>query len=343
MRFRGTRTILWLTIAISNHSRLTAMNLSRTRDASRPKAVIVTYNSAADIDRCVRELDGLAVAVIDNASTDNTREIVAGLVREGLVTTVIHNPDNLGFAAAVNIGLRAFPDGDILLLNPDARIDAANVAILSAVAADATVGIVAPVIDNGPGVAVLSAGEQPRLWPMLMHFSGTSRLFPRTRWLRGRHLYRAGLESAVQTTGWVSGGCLLFTERARLRVGELSERWFMYGEDVDLCRRVTEAGLEVVVARDAAASHAVGSSVNAAMGPVSTMWARSTLDYYRSTFHPRPVTLLLWRMTFSGGLAVRALAMQLRSLRSRSSREDLRARARRFRAQARALWARSSA
>lgn len=318
------------------------MTLPRQRSLPTPSIIVVSYNSEADILECLGGLGAFHVIVVDNASTDRTRDLLRQLSADGTVDEVILNTDNLGFAAAVNIGLRAAPAGDILLLNPDARIDEASIRILSSVAVGDSIGIVAPLIDNGPTIQVLSAGEQPRLWPMFTHFSGLSRAFPRSRRLRGRHLYRRGIHSPVQTVGWVSGGCLYLTGRARERVGLLSERWFMYGEDIDLCRRVTEAGLDVVVASESTARHAVGSSVNAASGAVSTMWARNTLDYYRTTFAPSTLTLFAWRVVFSAGLSSRAALMSTKAVLRSSSRNELTSRARRFRAQSRAIWARSA-
>ena len=82
--------------------------------------VIVTYNSAAEIGGCLdslRELSDVEVVVVDNASRDSTREEVKGRGR-----CVIANPTNVGFATAVNQGVRATTAPLILLLNPDAHL-----------------------------------------------------------------------------------------------------------------------------------------------------------------------------------------------------------------------------
>ena len=263
--------------------------------------VIVTFNAIQDIDACIQALGtGHRIVVVDNASTDGTVDALDRLHSSGRIQAFVRNEINAGFARAVNRGLVEAGPGDVLLLNPDARITGEAIEALREIAARPDIGIVSPLVDNGPGVYALGAGEQPALWPMFTHFSGLARLFPRVRRLRGRYLYRASLDQDLVDTGWVSGGCLYWSERARAAVGSLSERWFMYGEDVDLARRVLAAGFRVVVARDIHAFHALGGSVNESTGPVSTMWATNTADYYRVTFRPGPLRFFLWRAVQRG-------------------------------------------
>src|SRR5580658_4823342 len=92
----------------------------------RVAIVIVTYNSAAEIGRCLDALAGppeseVEILVVDNASADNTRdEVVARKSRDNI--QLIANPSNAGFAAALNQGVRASTAPLILSLNPDALL-----------------------------------------------------------------------------------------------------------------------------------------------------------------------------------------------------------------------------
>jgi GT2 family glycosyltransferase len=81
--------------------------------------VVVTYNSAEVIGRCLDSCAGLPVIVIDNASTDGTRDIV----QRRPAVKLIANASNRGFAAAVNQGVGALKTELVLLLNPDAEIE----------------------------------------------------------------------------------------------------------------------------------------------------------------------------------------------------------------------------
>src|SRR5579864_3305979 len=81
--------------------------------------VVVTYNSADVIERCLDSCTGLPVVVVDNASRDATPE----LVKQKPAVMLIANVSNQGFAAAVNQGVEALDTELVLLLNPDAELE----------------------------------------------------------------------------------------------------------------------------------------------------------------------------------------------------------------------------
>lgn len=306
--------------------------------------VIVTFNAEKDLQECVDALGvspAREIIVVDNCSSDRTRDIARGMERNGQIARLVESEENDGFARAVNRGIRAASADGIFLLNPDARIDGAGIDRMRDLStADVSIGIIAPLVDSGPSVPTLPAGQQPRLWPLFTHFTGLARAFPRVAMLRGRHLYRSA-HSYTQDVEWVSGCALYLTPSGRARVGELSERWFMYGEDIELAQRVRDAGLRVVMVADVVATHEIGGAVNLTESAVSTMWARNTFDYYRTQFHPGFVRRFLWRAIFSGGLGARAVLIQVRGLGQRGeSAAQGTARARRFRRFAAAVWKR---
>jgi GT2 family glycosyltransferase len=115
-------------------------------------ALVVTWDSAADIERCLRSLDGVEhdafeVVVLDNASEDDTVARVEALrtllVRHPL--SLVRLPDNRGFSGAVNIGVRDSSADAILLVNPDATIEPDAVGrMLRVLAEDPTCGSVQP-------------------------------------------------------------------------------------------------------------------------------------------------------------------------------------------------------
>lgn len=89
-------------------------------------AVVVTHNSAAVIEDCLLSvqaafagLEDTSITLVDNGSTDDTLEIAA---TSGVRAAVLTQP-NLGYAAGVNAGIAAAPESDILVLNPDIRLD----------------------------------------------------------------------------------------------------------------------------------------------------------------------------------------------------------------------------
>jgi hypothetical protein len=195
---------------------------------------------------------------------------------------------------------------------------------------DPELGLVAPTVSGGEDFNVMSAGRQPRLWPMFTHSSGLSRAFPKSKTLRGRHLFLSQHSHEDQFVEWTSG-CILLIPRATIaRVGILTERWFL--DDTEYCQRVLDAGLKIKVLSNAHAFHEVGASAQVVEdvdvgnsdgvgkdaeveAPIdeSTMWGKGLYEYYVHQFHPNAVTRLAWKTTFTAGLGLRALVRRARN------------------------------
>lgn len=314
---------------------------------------LVTYNSGRLMRECLLPFEGrgadVTVKVWDNGSDDGvTPRLLVALKERGLIDELHLSPDDPGFAVGANHLIRRSTGQAVLLLNPDARLELEDLARLRRAAHDdPTVGVVSPVVSGDGDIQVMSAGRQPRLWPLFTHYSGLSKVFPRVRFLRGRHLFLASHGDEDQDVEWTSGACLLIPRATLDAVGLLSERWFMYGEDVEYCQRVLDAGLKVRVLASAKAYHAVGASTvddvddlltqanayevayteeGAGHGEppdITGMWARNTYDYYLNQFEPNVVARLAWRAIFSGGLAGRAVLRMVRDRDDRMARKML--------------------
>jgi GT2 family glycosyltransferase len=319
---------------------------------------IVTFNSAHQIVDCVKMLSDrspeMRIRIRDNGSTDSTPEVLKELAAEGYIDDLILAHEDVGFAVAVNDVIRRSANDDILLLNPDARVSLQTIQLMrEAIDQDPTLGLVTPVVSGGAEISVMSVGRQPRLWPMFTHYSGLSRAFPKSKTLRGRHLFLSHHSHEDQFVEWTSGCCLLIPRATIDRVGILSERWFMYMDDTEYCKRVLEAGLKIKVLSKARAFHEVGGSEqvveNVGVGnfddvgkyaevkslaespiDVSSMWGRNLYDYYVYQFHPTAVTRLAWKTTFTVGNGLRALARKARNPRDSKAEHLMR--------NARAVW-----
>jgi GT2 family glycosyltransferase len=307
--------------------------------------VIVTFNSAHQIADCVKMLADrgpeISIRIRDNGSTDSTPELLKELAAAGYIDDLILADEDVGFAIAANDVIRRSAVDNILLMNPDARVSLETIQLMcDTIDQDPTLGLVTPVVQSGDEISVMSAGRQPRLWPMFTHYSGLSRAFPKSRTLRGRHLFLSKHSHEDQFVEWASGCCLLIPRATIDRVGILSERWFMYAEDTEYCKRVLDTGLKIKVLSSARAFHEVGESTQVVEnvdadnsydagkdaeaesleGPpidVSTMWGRNLYDYYVQEFHPTAVTRLAWKTVFTGGNGIRALVRQGRNPKDR--------------------------
>ncbi|MGW9419052.1 glycosyltransferase [Cellulosimicrobium funkei] len=217
-------------------------------DASGDLAiVVVSYGSAALLERNLgaRGAVGEArVVVVDNRSTTPERERVSRLADErgwDLLTPA----ENLGFGGGANLGMRvAFGAGaaEVLLLNPDATIAAADVRTLRAAVQDDRLLLVSPVVLTPAG----------RRWFGGLDVyldDGTFRAPSR----RDEHPGAARVE-------WLSGACLLVTREVWERTGGFDDAYFLYWEDVDLSYRLQRAGGRVAVVEDAVAVHDEGGT-----------------------------------------------------------------------------------
>ena len=157
---------------------------------------------------------------------------------------MISNPANLGYAAAVNRACRAAPGRDVLLLNPDVEVPGAGSfrALAEFLEQNPRAGAVGPRLLNADGTTQASARPFPSPIAMAGHASAARRL-PFARRATERYLRLPSLEEP-SPVGWLLGAAMLIRRRAYEEVGGWDERFFLYLEDTDFCRRLASAGWE---------------------------------------------------------------------------------------------------
>ena len=270
--------------------------------------ILVTYNSARQLPACARALGpalgGLAarVVVVDNASTDASASRAGALWPDA---TVIRNATNRGFAAAVNQGLAAAEGRAALLLNPDALPAPGAIAtLLDHLDRHAGTGIVAPRLLDAAGRPVLSAYPFLSLGTVAWRHFQLSRLLPGR--LGGR--YRAatlGPGVAPVTVEWAQGACLLLRRSMLEAIGSLDERFVLYCDEVDLCRRAALAGWRVDFLPGVTVAHQEGGSAGQVVPLKLASHYYSKVLYFHK-HHAPPVALAL-RALLLLDLALRSL------------------------------------
>ena len=240
--------------------------------------VIVAYNSRDHIRVAVEPLvglEGIRVIVVDNASPDDSVAAVADLP-----VSVIRNAANLGFAKACNIGWRAGSAPRVLFLNPDARIDSESLERLLRTLERRRAGLVAPRTVTSSGALVHSQRKfvgAASIWAQIFFLH---RLFPHASWADGI-VRDAAAYAQPSMPDWVSGACMLVDRSVLERLGGFDERFFMYCEDMDLCRRIRTVGLEIMYEPAARAIHDEGASAaSSTMVPVLVSSRISYADKY---------------------------------------------------------------
>lgn len=196
--------------------------------------------------------------LIDNASSDGSLALVRAQYPQ---VQVVENRENLGFAAGNNQGMARAAGRYYLLLNPDTELPpVALLALMEALGRDARIGIVGPRLQGATGkVQGGSAGYDPSPATIFNFATFLYRLFPghvRGLWLP-RSLYDSERPIAVD---WVSGACMMLKREVIAAAGPMDERYFMYSEDVDLCRRARAVGFTVLCLPAVHVTHHIGGS-----------------------------------------------------------------------------------
>lgn len=205
-------------------------------------AVVVTHNSEAHIEKCIESLkrERLPIVVVDSASTDGTKERLSRLDVETLLLS-----ENRGFGYAVNVGVRKVNTDYVLFINPDAYLElGAMQGIVDFIQHHSKGGIIGLLLCNEAGNAeVTSFGDEPTLAALL-----------------SRHASKKGLPVTPQRVDWVSGGAMLIKKSLLEKLDGFDEGFFLYWEDVDLCKRARDAGWEIWIYPKARVFHVRGAS-----------------------------------------------------------------------------------
>ncbi|HEY0072368.1 MAG TPA: glycosyltransferase family 2 protein, partial [Chloroflexia bacterium] len=203
--------------------------------------VIVSYNTRDLLRACLRSLPGAAqglgyeVFVVDNASTDGTVEMIR---RQFPEVHVIANEGNVGFAAANNQGLEQARGTSLLLLNPDTEMQAGSLRTLHEwLAAHPEAGAAGPRLLNRDGSLQRSAHHFPTPGMLLLEQLSAAALVRHVPWLNRRYL-GAWAHDEPRRVDWLVGACLLLRREALASTGLLDATFFMYGEEIDLFKRL---------------------------------------------------------------------------------------------------------
>src|SRR5204862_107439 len=218
----------------------------------------------------------MRVVVFDNASSDGSAAAVAAAFPE--IETIAH-PENIGFAAANNLVAETVTTPWLCLLNPDTETHPGAIANLLAFAkANPKAGIVGgrTVFPDG-SLNQASCWQRITPWSLFTQTSGLARAFPRST-LFNPEAMGGWQRDSVREVDIVVGCFLLTSTELWRRLGGFNRRYFMYGEDADLCLRARALGYRPMITPDAEIMHLVGASTaKRADKTVAVMRAKATL------------------------------------------------------------------
>jgi GT2 family glycosyltransferase/glycosyltransferase involved in cell wall biosynthesis len=248
--------------------------------------VILNWNVAGLLAACLRSLPSAAgdwwsrseVIVVDNASTDDS---LALLREEFPQVRVIPLPENVGFSAGNNTGIRASKGHYVFLLNPDTVCHPGSISQLcDYIDAHPAIGIAGPRLVNPDGTLQPSRRRFPTLATALLESTPLQPLFRNSPVLRRFYILDQP-DEVTQPVGWLSGAALLCRSETLRQVGLFDPGYFMFSEEIDLCRRAHDAGWEVVYLPQAQITHFGGQSTDQAIASRHINFNTSKVRYFR--------------------------------------------------------------
>jgi hypothetical protein len=229
-------------------------------DPSKPvvSALIVSRNSKDDLLRCLKTFFASAdvpveAIVVDNDSSDGSP---AAVTDEYPQATVLVQSKNLGYGRAANVGLERCQGRFVLLLSPNVTVDPQCVGRLAdQLLTRPDAGGVGPrlVLPNGK-----LDPDSRRAFPvpstLFYQTVGLSKLFPKSKRFGRHNMGHLPLDDVHEIDAG-SAACLMLRRSALDRVGFFDPRYFMFGEDLDLCYRLKLGGWKIFYLPSATATH----------------------------------------------------------------------------------------
>lgn len=298
---------------------------SRRKVAPHVSVIIVTWNCQALIGTCLDWLHAsvadfpFEIIIVDNASTDDTRELLKA--RDDIDVLVL-STTNLGFGRGNNLGATYARGHLLLLLNPDAFLEdpTALGRLASALDTDARIAAVGPMLTNPDGShQVGDAGHAPTLTHVAMHQLLVSRILAGVRGYYVNH--PRDLAGAPVEVGWLGGACQMVRRSAFDAVSGFSAEIFMYGEDVDLGGRMCAMGWPIVYLPCIRVLHLQGATQKTAGELyVSTRWIDSLFASRATCVYNDWRRRLALRFILSTGFGLRAIFYSTRAALTRDAR-----------------------
>lgn len=222
---------------------------------------IVTYQSDNTIEACLesvyREFPNASVCVLENASGDRTPKIIEERFKR---TKVIVSDRNLGFAKGMNRAVSEIESEYIMVLNPDCFLmPGFAVCLEKTVKENPNVAIYAPLITNVDGIESTHCRRRfPTPLIIALETLGVSRRLKNTGVMR-RYLM-TDEPPTKQHIEVCTGACFIMRKNLYDDIGGFDEDFFLLGEDVELCFRISQKGHRILFVPDMRATHIEGES-----------------------------------------------------------------------------------
>ncbi|MDR3706658.1 MAG: glycosyltransferase family 2 protein [Capsulimonadaceae bacterium] len=256
--------------------------------------IVVNWNAREDLSACLASLFATpppavqwAVWVVDNASSDGSADMTASQFPDA---HLVVNTENVGFSRANNRAIALASDYRyVFLLNSDAAVETPQALDQLVAFADQhpEAAVIGPHVLNPDGTLQFSCRSFPNLWAGLFRNTLLGRLFPRNPWARN-YLMADFDHTKACGVHWVSGCAMLIRQDFIQKFGALDPDFYMYCEDVDICKRAWDNGLSVWYFPGATIVHKIGASSDKSAEKMIWAFHESWMHYYEKHFPHQP-------------------------------------------------------
>lgn len=258
--------------------------------------IIVAWNTQKCLVNCLRSLledhagYSQEIIVVDNGSSDGSVETVES---EFPHVKLVRNSENLGFAKANNIGIRASTGRYVCLVNSDVIVlDGCVGKLMEFMDQNPNIGMAGPRVLNPDRTLQVSCRHFPTIWNNLCQAFGLNKVFPKSEFFSDWFMDYWNHDS-IRSVDVLSGCFWMVRRKALDEVGLLDEDFFIYGEDIDWCKRFHEAGWDMMFYPEAEAIHFGGASSSNAPIRFFLEMQKADLQYWRK-HHGQFGVLIYW-------------------------------------------------
>lgn len=258
----------------------------------------MTYRTLGFIENSI-ENENFEIVLVDNASTDGSKEFFQDLQYKKDNFKYIYSSENGGFGKANNIGVKNASGDIVVLINPDIEIHQKGFDKFIVENLKDNIGVLTPKIIYADGsiqancggfatfstyiFQVLKLGYLSRKFKLVPKMAKVVNFFPfLNQTVIGKYTRNFQVCNELQKScDWVSGACMIMKKELFQQIDGFDEKFFMYVEDEEICKRIRDEGYEIVVNNDFTIVHMEGASQN----KISPILGKAKRERYKSSIY----------------------------------------------------------